>query len=154
MIFPFGCGHPGQPGHSWVWVLALGWFRNVPLCPYLSSMSPNNHKKKGQDLLSTGVAWKLKWTGSTFTLISVCRLIPHHPQGHKLGVIITLHHQAENLPTGAESEDEGRKHLRESSETLSQPRVPQARLTHKGIRIFLTESTKVFLYFTFFPSLK
>lgn len=35
----------------------------------------------------------------------------HHPQEHKLGVIITLHHQAENLPTTAEIKDEGCKHL-------------------------------------------
>lgn len=29
----------------------------------------------------------------------------HHPQEHKLGVIITPHHQAENLPTTAEIKD-------------------------------------------------
>lgn len=35
----------------------------------------------------------------------------HHPQEHKLGVIITLYHQAENLPTTAAIKDKEHKHL-------------------------------------------
>lgn len=38
----------------------------------------------------------------------------NHPQEHKLRVIITPHHQAENLPTTAETEDKGCKHLRKA----------------------------------------
>lgn len=37
-----------------------------------------------------------------------------YPQEHKLGVIITLHRQAENLPTTTESEDKRHKHLRKA----------------------------------------
>ena len=47
----------------------------------------------------------------------------HHPQEHKLGVIITLHHRAENLPATAEIQDKGRKHLREALKPYHYPNL-------------------------------
>lgn len=60
----------------------------------------------------------------------------HHPQEHKLGVIITLHHQAENPPTTAETEDKGRKHLRKALKPSHYPNSVCAEI----VKIYQTDT--------------
>lgn len=56
------------------------------------------------------------------THIDQCLLFhSHHPLEHKLSVIRTLHHWAQNIPTRTEGKEEEQKHIKTALKTCGYP---------------------------------